>query len=95
MFVRTLNQFVEVLIDSTGTISQCHALNEIGANCENEIVKIFREIPGKWSPADISLEKRLIFPVELRVGDISKDYGDIEIRLPIGKLMNKIVITAY
>jgi hypothetical protein len=87
--------FIEVMIDSTGAISKCSALNEVGADCEAEIVEVFRKIPGGWSSFDIPVQKRLIFPVELKAGVDSRDLGDEEISLPDGKLMNKITIAAY
>lgn len=86
--------FVEVLIDSTGRISSCKALNEIGSNVEDEIVEIFKSIPGGWTPFDIPLEKRLIFPLELRLG-FTEVHRDLKgIKLPEGKLMPMIVLTA-
>jgi hypothetical protein len=86
--------FVEVLIDSSGHIASCRALNALGGNIEDEIVMAFKSIPGDWTPFDIPLEKRLIFPVELRLG-IAEVRPDLTgIKLPEGKLMPRIAISA-
>jgi hypothetical protein len=87
--------FVEVLIDSIGNIASCQALNALGGNFEDEIVEVFRSIPGGWTPFDIPVEKRLIFPIELRLGlaEVKPDLTGIN--LPDGKLMPRIAISAF
>jgi hypothetical protein len=86
--------FVEVLIDSAGHIASVSALNELGSQIEDEIVTVFRNIPGAWTPFDIPLEKRLIFPVELRSGMSATKYDLKGIELPKGKVMPVIIVSA-
>ena len=86
--------FVEVLINSSGHIASCRALTELGGDFENEIVEVFRSIPGGWTPFDIPVDKRLIFPIELRQGlaEVKPDLTGVN--LPDGKLMPRIAISA-
>ena len=85
---------MELQIDSAGTIVGCKALNELCKNCQGPIIEVFEKIPGNWSGCEEPLVKRLIFPLEFRMniwGDID---SETEFKLPEGKLMPKIVLSA-
>jgi hypothetical protein len=88
--------FVEVLLDSTGQIVVCNALNSLCKNCELKILEVFMGIPGAWTPFEEQLAKRIIFPIELRLGKEQPPTERLtEIRLPEGKLMDKIIILPF
>jgi hypothetical protein len=85
---------VELLIDASGTMVSCSALNELGANCEDEIVKVFSNIPGGWSESEVTFNKRLIFPIIIQMGIDGSDINVAQIKLPEGKLMRAITLAA-
>ena len=82
--------YVELGIDSTGNIDFCKALNNIGSNFEEEVIPVFLNIPGEWSPSQST--KSFIFPIIFRIG-----YGETtievqEIDFPVGKKMRQITV---
>lgn len=86
--------FVEMLIDSAGAMVSCSALNELGANCEDEIVEVFLNIPGPWSKSEVPYNKRLIFPIILQMGNEALGLNVPQMKLPEGKLMKSITLVA-
>jgi hypothetical protein len=86
--------FIEVMIDASGKMLSCSALNELGANCEEEIVEVFSNIPGGWSPWEEPFNKRLIFPVIIQMGLAGSDLNLPQMALPEGKLMKSITLAA-
>jgi hypothetical protein len=86
--------FVEMLIDSAGTLVSCSALNKLGANCEDELVEVFSNIPGLWSKSDVPYSKRLIFPIIIQMSNEASGLDVPQMKLPEGKLMRSITLIA-
>jgi hypothetical protein len=87
--------FMELQIDSAGEMIECKPINELCKNCEEQIIKVFKKIPGKWSSCDQPLVKRIIFPIEFKTNLLSEVVINSDYKLPQGKIMSKIVLTAY
>lgn len=79
--------YIEVMIDSSGSIVSCQALNELCANCEKDIVEVIQNIPGKWTKSDIPINKRLIFPFEFRLSHQQKEVKPPDLTVKEGKVM--------
>ncbi len=86
--------FMELQIDSAGEVIECKPINELCKNCEEQIIKVFEKIPGKWSTCDQPLIKRVIFPIEFKTNLLSNVAINADYKLPQGKIMSKIVLTA-
>jgi hypothetical protein len=86
---------VEVKVDSSGAIVDCNALNELCKNCSEDIISVFKKIPGKWSTFDEPVLKSIIFPLEFRINYESKLEAQVDSKSLQGKLMPKMVLTAF
>ena len=86
---------VEVKLDSSGSIVGCKALNDLCKNCNEDIISVFENIPGKWSAFDEPVLKSILFPLEFRFQGQSTLEAKFDSKSLQGKLMPKIVVTAF
>jgi len=84
---------VLLTIDANGQIADCICINDIGGNCGKSAIKVFKEIPGNWSPSQA--ENSFIFPLVYLHGDKTKIFNLPKVDMPTGKMMDKIMIEAF
>jgi len=82
---------IMMTIDSDGNMITCKALNELEGNCTREAVKVFLQIPGKWSAGAES--KNLLFPVVFRIGKTKDDIEIPDFDVVKGKFMDPVYVT--
>ena len=87
--------YVEVMIDSTGRVVEYNALNKLGKNCEDEILEVFSDIPGKWEQYQEPVKKRIIFPLIFQISNLKRADEFENVGLPRGKVMKVIYVTAF
>lgn len=84
--------YVELQVDSVGSMIGCKALNDIGGNCAEETIATFLKIKGKWSVSHET--KYFIFPIVFKMDLNKKKVGLPNIDISHGKVMETIFITA-
>jgi len=84
--------FVELCVDSTGIITSCKALNDLGKKFEKATIPVFEAIPGRWSASHQS--SKFIFPVLFKIGLKETDIEVPMINIPEGKMMTQIIVYA-
>ena len=82
---------IMMTIDAEGNMITCKGLNELEGNCTKEAVKVFLQIPGKWSVGTES--KNLLFPVVFRIGNAKSDMEMPDFEVVKGKFMDPVYVT--
>lgn len=83
---------MELRVDSTGSVLDCKALNEVKSNFEKAAADVLMKIPGKWTASDrIS---SFIFPLVFKIENEDTKLSYPRVVLPEGKMMEQIFITA-
>jgi protein TonB len=66
--------FVELIINTDGTLSNVHAIKGIGAGCDEEAINVLQRSPP-WIPGkqkDIAVRQRMVIPINFQLGGSDK-----------------------
>jgi hypothetical protein len=88
------NLFIQVNIDSSGSIDSCFALNELCSKCQDEIIEVFYKIPGCWISSPDKKNNALIFPLSFYLIRRQTPSEIPQINQPGLKIMKRISLIA-
>jgi hypothetical protein len=79
--------------DSLGKLQYMTLLNDIGGALGKEVLRILKACPKQCIPT--SSNTKLILPVTFKIHGTEPESIEKEIALPIGKVLDEIVVVAY
>ncbi len=80
---------ISFVIDSTGQMKEIKKVKDIGNDCGDDLIRILKNIPNKWLPAETATT--FILPVIFKFENYKFKFNEAE--LPHGKILQEIVVT--